>query len=65
MKIFLVRLAILVKTQRIMKRIYALIVMLGFVLGALVTGCNEQPKPADTGAAATNAPAAPPASTNK
>ena len=44
-----------------MKRIYTLIVLLGIVMGAVLTGCNsgsETPKPADT-----NAP--PPASTTK
>jgi hypothetical protein len=45
-----------------MKRIYTLIVLLGIVMGAVLTGCNqgsETPKPA----ADTNAP--PPASTTK
>jgi hypothetical protein len=48
-----------------MKRIFALIVLLGIVMGAVLTGCE---KPATTtGTADTNAPAAPtaPASTNK
>ncbi|MEI6780145.1 MAG: hypothetical protein WCQ21_04420 [Verrucomicrobiota bacterium] len=47
-----------------MKRIYTLIVLLGIVMGAVLTGCNqgsEAPKPADTNAApaAPTAPAAP------
>ena len=44
-----------------MKRIYTLIILLGIVMGAVLTGCNqgtETSKPADT-----NAP--PQASTNK
>jgi hypothetical protein len=63
-KIFLVRRAILVIITINMKRIYALIVLLGLVVGAVVTGCEQ--KPADTtGGGATNAPMPAPASTNK
>jgi len=47
-----------------MKRTYTLIVLLGLVVGTLLTGCNSSdtstPKAADT-----NAPMAAPASTNK
>jgi hypothetical protein len=47
-----------------MKRIFMLIVLLGFVAGAVLTGCEQ--KPADNPAAGTNAPVAPAApSTNK
>jgi hypothetical protein len=48
-----------------MKRIFALIVLLGIVMGAVLSGCNQGPepqKPADTNAAPA-APAMP--STNK
>jgi len=63
-KIVLVLLALLVKLRFTMKRIYTLIVLLGIVMGAVLTGCNqgsEAPKPADTNAApaAPTAPAAP------
>ena len=49
-----------------MKRIFAIIVLLGIVMSAVLTGCNsgdQSSKPADTNAA----PKAPdmPASTNK
>jgi hypothetical protein len=50
-----------------MKRIYTLIVLLGILMGTVLTGCNqgETPKPADTNAAPA-APAAPETpSTNK
>ena len=39
-----------------MKRIYTLIVLLGIVMGAALTGCEQ--KPADNTPAGTNAPAA-------
>jgi hypothetical protein len=42
-----------------MKRIFTLIVLLGIVAGAVLTGCEQ--KPAETPAAGTNAPAATPA----
>jgi hypothetical protein len=48
-----------------MKRIFTLIMLLGFVMGAVLTGCNQGDKtqtPADTNAVPA-APAAP--STNK
>ena len=61
LKIVLVLLALLVKVYLTMKRIFALIVLLGIVMSAVLTGCNNggdtTSKPADT-----NAPAA---STNK
>jgi hypothetical protein len=60
-KIVLVLFGLLVKARSTMKRIFTLIVLLGIVMGAVLTGCNqgsETPKPADT-----NAP--PPASTTK
>jgi hypothetical protein len=66
LKIVLVILALLVKVNPTMKRIFALIVLLGIVMSAVLTGCNQSSdttaKP-DTNAA----PAAPsmPASTNK
>jgi hypothetical protein len=69
LKIVLVLFALLVKVSPTMKRIFGLIVLLGFVMGTVLTGCE---KPAqnttapDTNAAPT-APTAPPmpASTNK
>jgi hypothetical protein len=61
LKIVLVLLALLVKVCPTMKRIFALIVLLGIVMSAVLTGCNNEgdktSAPADT-----NAPAA---STNK
>jgi hypothetical protein len=60
-KIVLVLFGLLVKVRFTMKRIYTLIVLLGIVMGAVLTGCNEGSQtstPADT-----NAP--PAASTNK
>jgi hypothetical protein len=60
-KIVLVLSRLMVKARVTMKRIYTLIVLLGIVMGAVLTGCNqgsETPKPADT-----NAPTA--ASTTK
>jgi hypothetical protein len=60
-KIVLVLFRLLVKVRFTMKRIYTLIVLLGIVMGAVLTGCNQASdtsKPADT-----NAP--PAASTNK
>jgi hypothetical protein len=55
----------MVKTVLTMKRIFMLIVLLGIVAGAVLTGCEQ--KPAGDAAAGTNAPAAAPAapSTNK
>jgi hypothetical protein len=64
LKKVLVLLADLVKVTPTMKRIYTLIVLLGLVMGAVLTGCNQGPtenKPE----AGTNAPTPPPASTNK
>ena len=61
----LVLLGLLVKVSFTMKRIYTLIVLLGIVMGTVLTGCNEStqtPPPTDTNAAPA-APAAP--STNK
>ena len=58
-KIVLVLLALLVKATPTMKRIYTLIVLLGIVMSAVLTGCNqgsETSTPADT-----NAPPAAPA----
>lgn len=48
-----------------MKRIFTLIVLLGIVMGAALTGCEQ--KSETTPPAGTNAPAAPetPPSTNK
>ena len=65
-KIVLVLLALLVKVTATMKRIFTLIVLLGVVMGSVLTGCNqgsEAPKADGTNAA----PAAPmaPATTNK
>jgi hypothetical protein len=64
-KIVLVILAFLVEVKPAMKRIFALIVLVGIVMGAVLTGCNQGPQtPAapDTNAA----PAAPSMpSTNK
>jgi hypothetical protein len=60
-KIVLVLFRLLVKVRFTMKRIYTLIVLLGIVMGAVLTGCNQgtdASKPVDT-----NAP--PAASTNK
>ena len=60
-KIVLVLFGLLVKARPTMKRIFTLIVLLGIVMGAVLTGCNqgaETPAPADT-----NAPTA--TSTNK
>jgi hypothetical protein len=60
-KIVLVLFGLLVKVRFTMKRIYTLIVLLGIVMGAVLTGCNsgsDTSKPADT-----NAP--PAAGTNK
>jgi hypothetical protein len=57
----LVLFRLLVKVRFTMKRIYTLIVLLGIVMGAVLTGCNsgsDTSKPADT-----NAP--PAAGTNK
>ena len=59
----------LVKGTDTMKRIYTLIVLMGLVMGALVTGCNKEES--SGGGTSTNAPAAPtpppatPPSTNK
>jgi hypothetical protein len=66
LKIVLVLLALLVNVTATMKRIFALIVLLGVVMSAVLTGCGNgdtTPKTDST----TNAPAAPsmPASTNK
>jgi len=65
-KIVLVILALLVKVNPTMKRIFALIVLLGIVMSAVLTGCNQPtdttPKAPDTNAAPA-APAMP--STNK
>ena len=51
-----------------MKRIYTLIVLIGLVMGALVTGCNKEDS-SSGGGATTNAPTPPPTpappSTNK
>ena len=51
----------MVKVRFTMKRIFTYIVLLGVVMGAVLTGCNQSSdttaKPADTNAA----PAAPPA----
>ena len=59
----------LVKGTDTMKRIYTLIVLMGLVMGALVTGCNkeETAPPASTNAqpAAPTPPPATPPSTNK
>jgi hypothetical protein len=64
-KIVLVLLALLVKVCLTMKRILGLIVLLAFVMGTVLTGCEKAPE--TTPVAGTNAPAAPemPASTNK
>jgi len=50
-----------------MKRTYTLIVLLGLVVGAMLTGCNSDTStpPKDAGTNSTAAPAAPAASTNK
>jgi hypothetical protein len=61
-KTLLALLVLLVKVRITMKRIFTLIVLLGIVAGAVLTGCDKgdnAPKPSDTNAA----PAAP--STNK
>jgi len=56
--------AILVKVRPTMKRIYTLIVLLGIVISAVLTGCEQ--KPTETTPPDTNAPAAPAMpSTNK
>ncbi|SPE54599.1 hypothetical protein SBV1_190074 [Verrucomicrobia bacterium] len=61
LKISLVVGAVLVNITPTMKRIFTLIVLLGLVVGALVTGCNSG---SDTSTPAnTNAPSTP--STNK
>ena len=66
LKIVLVLLALLVNVKPTMNRIFTLIVLLGIVMGAVLTGCNQSsdttPKAPDTNAA----PAAPSMpSTNK
>jgi hypothetical protein len=47
----------MVKIVLTMKRIFMLIVLLGIVAGAVLTGCEQ--KPTETPPAGTNAPAAP------
>ena len=65
LKIVLVLLALLVNLTTTMKRIFALIVLLGIVMSAVLTGCNQSSdsttKPMDTNAPVT--PSMP--STNK
>jgi predicted small lipoprotein YifL len=56
--------AILGKVRTAMKRIFALMVLLGIISGAVLAGCEQ--KPANNAPASTNAPAAPAAPrTNK
>ena len=50
-------LAFLVKVRLTMKRIFMLMVLLGIVAGAVLTGCEQ--KPVEPPPAGTNAPAAP------
>ena len=61
LKKVLVLMSLLVKTTLVMKRLFTLIVLLGIVMGAVLTGCEQ--KPADTVVPDTNAapvaPAAP------
>jgi hypothetical protein len=52
-----------VNVKPAMKRIFTLIVLLGIVMGAVLTGCNQEPKAPEPGN--TNAAPAMPASTNK
>jgi hypothetical protein len=56
-KIVLVLSALMVKIVLIMKRTFMLIVLVGIVAGAVLTGCEQ--KPTETPPAGTNAPAAP------
>jgi hypothetical protein len=56
-KTLLALLALLVNIITTMKRIFMLIVLLGIVAGAVLTGCEQ--KPAEPPPAGTNAPAAP------
>ena len=61
----------LVKGTDTMKRIYTLIVLMGLVMGALVTGCNKEDSSAGGGTSTNATPPAPtpppatPPSTNK
>jgi hypothetical protein len=66
LKIVLVLLALLVKVCLTMKRILGLIVLVAFVMGTVLTGC-EKPADTTTPAPGTNTPPASemPASTNK
>jgi hypothetical protein len=57
---FLVLFLVLVKVTITMKRLFTLIVLLGFV--GLLAGCNES---TSTAPASTNAPPAMPSTTNK
>ncbi|PYJ00115.1 MAG: hypothetical protein DME25_21455, partial [Verrucomicrobia bacterium] len=62
-KFSLVLLALLVKGKLTMKRIYSLVVLMGLVMGALLTGCSKDesmPAAPNTNAAPA-APTPPPA----
>jgi hypothetical protein len=65
-KIVLVLLALLVKISLTMKRIFAVIILLGIVMSAVLTGCEQKQETTPSAPGTNAAPAAPETpSTNK